>query len=110
MDGFLTAYVSSGAREQGRSHGAGLALFRFGPAAFGRVYTRSVPSKITSTVASKDGRKDVSAAPKMPVEDTSDQALAALLSRLKAAVDPEEIRQLSAQIERVVFHKQFTDG
>jgi hypothetical protein len=46
----------------------------------------------------------------MPVEDTSDQALAALLSRLKAAVDPEEIRQLSAQIERVVFHKQFTDG
>jgi hypothetical protein len=42
--------------------------------------------------------------------DTSDQALAALLNRLKAAVDLAEIRQLSGQIERVVFHKQFTNA
>ena len=66
-----------------------------------------MPSKITPTVAlgSKDGRKQAST----PV-DTSDEALASLLNRLKAAVDPNEIRQLSFQVERVVFHKQFTDA
>jgi hypothetical protein len=42
--------------------------------------------------------------------DTSDQALAALLNRLKATIDPTEIRQLSEQIERIVFHKQFTNA
>jgi hypothetical protein len=70
-----------------------------------------VPSKITSKAANgtKNG-KGVSAAPHEPAGDTSDQTLAALLGRLKTAVDPEEIRQLSAQIERVVFHKQFTDA
>jgi hypothetical protein len=39
--------------------------------------------------------------------DTSDGALVVLLDQLKAAVDPTEIRKLSDQIERVVFHKQF---
>jgi hypothetical protein len=50
-----------------------------------------VAGKITPTVApgSKDVRKEASNLP---------------------AVDPNEIRQLSDQIERVVFHKQFTDG
>jgi len=42
--------------------------------------------------------------------DTSDQALAMLLNRLKATVDPSEMRQLSDQIERIVFHKQFTNA
>jgi len=42
--------------------------------------------------------------------DTSDQALAALLNRLKATVDPPEIRHLSEQTERIVFHKQFTNA
>ena len=74
------------------------------------MYTGSVPGKITSTVASQDGRKEVPATPNTCAGDTSDQALMALLSRLKAAVDPEEIRQLSVQIERIVFHKQFTDA
>jgi hypothetical protein len=30
------------------------------------------------------------------------------LNRLQAAVDPNEVRQLSDQIERVVFHQQFS--
>jgi hypothetical protein len=66
-----------------------------------------VPIKITPAVVlgSKGGRKEASA----PV-DSSDEALADLLNRLKAAVDPDEIRQLSDQIERVIFHKQFTDA
>jgi hypothetical protein len=38
----------------------------------------------------------------------SDDVLTMLLNRLKAAVDPDEIRQLSYQIERIVFHRQFT--
>jgi hypothetical protein len=42
--------------------------------------------------------------------DVSDRALASLLHRLKATVDPIEIRQLSEQIERIVFHKQYTNA
>jgi len=42
-----------------------------------------------------------------PIADTSDQTLAALLTRLRIATDLAEIRGLSEQIERVVFHKQF---
>jgi hypothetical protein len=49
------------------------------------------------------------AAPTAPF-DTSDHTLAALLDRLKTAADPGEIRRLTDQIERVVFHKQFTNA
>jgi hypothetical protein len=42
--------------------------------------------------------------------DTSDQALADHLKRLKASVDPEEIRQLTDRIEPIIFHKQFTNA
>ena len=41
------------------------------------------------------------------VIDTSDRALIALLARLKVAVDLDEVRQLSDQLERLIFHKQF---
>ena len=40
----------------------------------------------------------------------SDKALLGLLSRLKATVDPAEIRDLSEKIERAVFHKQFMNA
>jgi hypothetical protein len=40
----------------------------------------------------------------------SDKALLSLLGRLKATVDPAEIRDLSEKIERVVFHKQFMNA
>ena len=49
------------------------------------------------------------AAPTTPA-DTSDNALATLLRRLKATGDADEIKRLSDQIERVVFHKQFTNA
>ncbi len=42
--------------------------------------------------------------------NTSDKELSRLLKRLKATVDPHEIRDLSDQIERIVFHKQFTNA
>jgi hypothetical protein len=42
--------------------------------------------------------------------DTSDNALVNLLNRLRVTVEPAEIRELSDQIERVVFHKQFMNA
>jgi len=60
---------------------------------------------------SMDATKNISTRGKtaQPI-DTSDQALAALLNRLRATVDPVEIRQLSDQIERIVFHKQYMNA
>jgi hypothetical protein len=42
--------------------------------------------------------------------DTSDLTLANLLNRLKTSTDLAEIRRLSDQIERVVFHKQLANA
>jgi len=42
--------------------------------------------------------------------NTDDSTLISLLNRLKTTVDPIEIRKLSDQIERVVFHKQFENA
>jgi predicted Mrr-cat superfamily restriction endonuclease len=64
-------------------------------------------------------RRDVVNGSRRPVDqkavatnpvDTSDKALLNLLKRLKATIDPAEIRKLSDQIERVVFHKQFRNA
>jgi hypothetical protein len=48
----------------------------------------------------------------VPVEtiDTSDRALAELLKRIKASRDEDEIRELTRQLEQVVFHKQFENA
>lgn len=50
------------------------------------------------------------AAPTTAAVDTSDQALLTLLTRLRATNDPIEVRQLSSQLERVIFHKQFKNA
>ena len=42
--------------------------------------------------------------------DTSDNAVLALLKRIKAANNQKEIRQLSDQLERVIFHKQYANA
>jgi hypothetical protein len=42
--------------------------------------------------------------------DTSDEALARLLTRIEISADPNEIRELSQQLERLIFHKQFTNA
>jgi hypothetical protein len=41
--------------------------------------------------------------------DTSDNAVLGLLKRLKETDDQNEIRQLSDQLERVIFHKQYAN-
>ena len=38
--------------------------------------------------------------------ETSDEAVLTLLKRIKATSAPNEVRQLSDQLERVIFHKQ----
>jgi hypothetical protein len=39
--------------------------------------------------------------------DTSDDAVLQLLHRIKTTEDPTEIRKLSDELERVIFHKQY---
>jgi hypothetical protein len=40
-------------------------------------------------------------------DDTSDQVLLGLLKRLRTTDSPSEVRELSDQIERAIFHKQY---
>ena len=47
---------------------------------------------------------------KAHMPDTSDRAVVALLKRLKAATDPSEIRHLTDQLERAIFHKQYENA
>lgn len=42
--------------------------------------------------------------------DTSDKAMVALLRQLKAAKTKGEVRELTEQLERVIFHKQFANA
>lgn len=42
--------------------------------------------------------------------DTSDKAVLTLLKRIKETDDQNEIRQLSDQLERLIFHKQYASA
>lgn len=44
-----------------------------------------------------------------PAIDTSDNAVLVLLRRLKETNDQTEIRKLSDQLERVIFHRQYAN-
>jgi hypothetical protein len=44
------------------------------------------------------------------VIDSSDHALLDLLKRLKKAKNPAEVRRISGQLERVIFHKQYKNA
>jgi hypothetical protein len=50
-------------------------------------------------------KKDLAAA-----GDYSDERLHALLKRVRATDSPAELRRLSDQIERVIFHRQFENA
>jgi hypothetical protein len=77
-------------------------------------------AKLTAAERSESARKAVQArwakvreeraAVESPGAEFSDAALLALLSRIKASNDPDEIRKLAAQVEQVVFHKQLKDA
>jgi hypothetical protein len=71
-------------------------------------------AKLTPEQRSESARKAVQARWARVKEGsaigTSDRALLALLKRLKTASDATELKQLSTQIERVIFHKQFKNA
>jgi hypothetical protein len=63
-----------------------------------------------STSKKLHSRKQIQKTTATTTVDASDNILAALLKRLKSSSDRTEVQQLSEQIERVVFHKQFTNA
>jgi len=65
-------------------------------------------AKMTPAERSESARKAVQARwAKARGGDTSDQAVLDLLRRIKATDSSTEIRKLSNQLERVIFHRQF---
>jgi hypothetical protein len=59
-------------------------------------------------MAVKRARMQTTPATTSPI-DTSDDAVLVLLKRIKETKDQSEIRQLSDQLERVIFHKQYAN-
>ena len=77
----------------------------------------SAAKAVRATVDPKAGKSGTIGIPETDVltdtpsrTDVSDHALAALLTRLRVATDLSEIRLLSEQIERAIFHKQFENA
>ena len=70
-------------------------------------------AKLTPEQRSESARKAVQARwakTRVVTADTSDEALLALLKRLKTASNTTEVRRLSNKIEQVIFHKQFKNA
>jgi len=65
-------------------------------------------ARLTAKQRSESARKAVQARwakAKESTMDTSDSAVLALLKRIKATTNPNEIRRLSDRLERAIFHK-----
>lgn len=54
--------------------------------------------------------KDSARVSKSSSNKTSDATLLALLKQIKATEDPIEIKRLSNEIERVIFHRQYRNS
>ena len=50
------------------------------------------------------------AKPAVVVKSPSDRALLSLLERIRVASNPTEVRSLSDELERLIFHKQFKNA
>ena len=55
-------------------------------------------------------KSSVNAVRKPKKAETSDATLISLLAQIKTTSDLNEVRRLSDQIERVIFHKQFVNA
>jgi hypothetical protein len=71
---------------------------------------RHVVVKRTSTMKKAGETRPLINESKTTVVDNSDRAMLALLKRIRASDDPKEIRKLSDQLERVIFHRQFENA
>lgn len=59
------------------------------------------------TTSTLDAQRRTRSAKPTATPDTSDRAVLALLQRIKATEDRAEIRKLSNELERLIFHKQY---
>jgi hypothetical protein len=78
--------------------------------------SESARKAVQARWAKAKGRKGYIVVKSTPTEntpattvDSSDKAVLALLKRIKAAHDQNEIHRLSDQLERVIFHKQYAN-
>ena len=72
-------------------------------------------AKLTPEQRSESARKAVQArwskaAPATPVPDTSRKALHLCLKRIKDAKDENELRRLTEELQRIVFHRQYQNA
>jgi hypothetical protein len=74
---------------------------------------KAVQARWTKAKAGEDYRAvnkaKMETTPTASTIDTSDNAVLALLKRIKTTKNQSEIRQLSDQLERVIFHKQYAN-
>jgi hypothetical protein len=60
---------------------------------------------------SKNGREEMSqTAPATPLIDTSKRALHLCLKRIKNAKNDDELRRLTQELQRIVFHRQYKNA
>ena len=81
-----------------------------GPARAAKLTARQRSESARKAVMARWGKTTVKRPVKRAPVDTSDKALAFALDRIRATDDLAEIRRLSDQIERIVFHKQFMNA
>ena len=72
-------------------------------------------AKLTPEQRSESARKAVQArwskaAPTAPAPDTSRKALHLCLKRIKEAKNETELRRLTEELQRIVFHKQYQNA
>src|SRR5208283_5093618 len=76
-------------------------------------------AKLTPEQRSESARKAIqarwskakrSSAPATPVPDTSRNALHLCLRRIKGAKDEAELRRLTEELQRIVFHRQYQNA
>lgn len=76
-------------------------------------------AKLTPEQRTESARKAIQArwskakrrsAPATPVPDTSKTALHLCLRRIKSAKDETELRRLTEELQRIVFHRQYQNS
>jgi|ERR1700674_2281831 hypothetical protein len=78
-----------------------------GPARAARLTPEQRSESARKAVQARWAKKQIDEAVPVAVS-TSDHAVLDILSRIKATKDHSEIRNLSDQLERLIFHKQYS--
>src|SRR5437764_1162526 len=79
-----------------------------GPARAAKLTAKQRSESARKAVRARWAKAKIGVAEAIPnPPDTSDDAVLALLKRLKSANNASEVRRLSDQIERAIFHRQY---